>query len=105
MRTSRRESYPRGAILLSPFAFWERGDSPLIPSFRGGTMSRQPRVTIPEYPHHVTNRGNRRADIFLDDIDRYVYIKKLITRCIEESVRIWAWCLMINHIHLIAVPK
>jgi putative transposase len=68
-------------------------------------MSRRPRVTIPEYPHHVTNRGNRRADIFLDDIDRHVYIKKLITRCIEESVRIWAWCLMINHIHLIAVPK
>jgi putative transposase len=68
-------------------------------------MARQPRITIPELPHHVTNRGNRRADIFLDDIDRHVYIKKLITRCIEESVRIWAWCLMINHIHLIAVPK
>jgi putative transposase len=67
-------------------------------------MARQPRITIPELPHHVTHRGNRRADIFLDDIDRQVYIKKLITHCLEWSVRIWAWCLMSNHVHLIAVP-
>jgi putative transposase len=40
----------------------------------------------------------------LDDIDRLVYIKKLIAHCAIESVKIWAWCLMSNHIHLIAVP-
>jgi putative transposase len=67
-------------------------------------MSRQPRIVIPDYPHHVTHRGNRKADIFLDDIDRQVYIKKLITQCLEWSVKIWAWCLMSNHVHLIAVP-
>jgi len=68
-------------------------------------MARQPRIAVPEFPHHVTHRGNRRADIFLDDIDRHVYIKLLITQCIEESVKIWAWCLMSNHVHLIAVPN
>jgi REP element-mobilizing transposase RayT len=61
-------------------------------------MSRQPRIVIPDYPHHVTHRGNRKADIFLDDIDRQVYIKKLITQCLEWSVKIWAWCLMSNHV-------
>ena len=68
-------------------------------------MARQPRITVPELPHHVTHRGNRKADIFLDDIDRQVYIKKLIDQCIKEKVRIWAWCLMCNHVHLIAVPE
>ena len=67
-------------------------------------MARQPRITVPDYPHHVTHRGNRKADIFLDDIDRLVYIKKLIAHCIVESIKIWAWCLMTNHVHLIAVP-
>jgi putative transposase len=67
-------------------------------------MARQNRITVPEFPHHITHRGNRKADIFLDDIDRHVYLKKLITWCVKEAVKIWAWCLMTNHVHLIAVP-
>jgi putative transposase len=42
--------------------------------------------------------------VFLDDTDRHVYIKMLLEQSIEEAVRIWAWCLMNNHVHLIAVP-
>jgi putative transposase len=68
-------------------------------------MSRLPRIAVPELPHHVTHRGNRKADIFRDDIDRQVYIKLLAANCNEYSVRIWAWCLMTNHVHLIVVPK
>jgi putative transposase len=68
-------------------------------------MARISRVAIPNLPHHVTQRGNRKADIFLDDVDRLVYIKLLKAQCIEKSVRIWAWCLMTNHVHLIAVPE
>ena len=67
-------------------------------------MARQNRITVPEFAHHITYRGNRRADIFLDDIDRHVYLKKLAIWCLKEAVKIWAWCLMTNHIHLIAVP-
>jgi putative transposase len=68
-------------------------------------MPRPIRITLPEYPHHVTQRGNRKANVFLDDIDRNAYLKMLATKCIEHSIRIWAYCLMSNHVHLIAVPK
>jgi putative transposase len=68
-------------------------------------MSRSHRITLPEYPHHVTQRGNRKANVFLDDIDRNTYLKMLARKCIEHSIRIWAYCMMTNHVHLIAVPR
>src|SRR5882672_3875733 len=67
-------------------------------------MPRSHRITLPGFPHHVTQRGNRRANVFLDDSDRHIYLKMLVKRCIEYSLRIWAYCLMDNHVHLIAVP-
>ena len=51
-------------------------------------MARQNRITVPEFAHHITHRGNRRADIFLDDIDRHVYLKKLAIWCLKEAVKI-----------------
>jgi putative transposase len=50
------------------------------------------------------HRGNRKTDIFLDDVDRGVYLKLLRTQCSEHSVRIWAYCLMGNHVHHVAIP-
>jgi putative transposase len=67
-------------------------------------MSRSRRITLPGYPHHITQRGNRKANVFLDDRDRHIYIKMLIAQCIEQAIRIWAYCLMDNHVHIIAVP-
>jgi putative transposase len=67
-------------------------------------MSRLPRVAIPGYPHHVTQRGNRRANVFMDDMDHHVYLKLLVKSCVTYGVKIWAYCLMINHVHLVAVP-
>jgi len=67
-------------------------------------MARRPRCFIAGYPYHVVHRGNRRADIFFDDIDRGVYLKLLRTQCREHDVRIWAYCLMDNHVHHVAVP-
>ena len=67
-------------------------------------MARLPRIAVPETAHHVTHRGNRKADIFLDDIDRWFYIKLLTAHLAKHSVRIWAWCLMTNHVHFVAVP-
>ena len=68
-------------------------------------MSRPRRITLPGYPHHVTQRGNRKANVFLDDVDRNTYIRMLAAQCIKHSVRIWAYCLMNNHTHLVAVPE
>jgi len=59
----------------------------------------------PGYPHHITQRGNNPAMAFLDDEDRQIYLKLLAIYPGNQSLRIWAYCLMENHIHLLAVPK
>jgi putative transposase len=68
-------------------------------------MSRVARVVVPGFPHHVTQRGNRRADVFADDDDRKFYLALLRTYAIKHGVDFWAYCLMPNHVHFIAVPS
>jgi len=55
-------------------------------------------------PHHITQRGNRREDIFFTDEDRAVYLLWLKEYAEVHDVEILAYCLMTNHIHLVAVP-
>lgn len=68
-------------------------------------MPRLARIIAPNQPHHLTARGNRREDIFHDDVDREVYLKQLYKYSQKAQVRILAYCLMSNHIHLVAVPE
>ena len=68
-------------------------------------MARQARILVPGLPHHVTQRGNRRWDIFRDHADRTVYLRLLREQCVRLAIRIWAYTLMTNHVHLIAVPN
>jgi len=67
-------------------------------------MVRLARVVIPGMPHHVTQRGNRRQQTFFRDEDYAAYLELMADACREEGVTIWAYCLMPNHVHLIAVP-
>lgn len=67
-------------------------------------MPRQARVVFPNIPHHIIQRGNRREDVFFSDDDRKQYLEWLKEYCKEHKVEILAYCLMTNHIHLIAVP-
>ncbi|MBI4739363.1 transposase [Candidatus Woesearchaeota archaeon] len=67
-------------------------------------MARLARVVAPEIPHHVTQRGNRRQKTFFCDEDYRFYIDLLADHCRRFGVEIWAYCLMPNHVHLIAVP-
>ena len=55
-------------------------------------------------PHHVTQRGNRRQQMFFNDGDYAAYLELMAEWCREEGVAIWSYCLMPNHTHLIAVP-
>jgi putative transposase len=67
-------------------------------------MARLARIVIPGVPHHVTQRGNRRQQVFFADED-YAAYKDLITEaCAQHGVRCLAWCLMPNHVHLVLVP-
>ena len=68
-------------------------------------MPRIARVVVPRYPHHVTQRGNRRQQTFFCDDDYRAYLRLMAEWCKRCVVEIWAYCLMPNHVHLIAVPN
>lgn len=68
-------------------------------------MARIARVIVAGIPHHVTQRGNRRMTTFFRDEDYQAYISLLGEWCKKCGVEIWAYCLMPNHVHLIAVPE
>ncbi len=68
-------------------------------------MARLPRIVIPDCPHHVTQRGNRRQQTFFTEEDYSSYIDQLARSCKRYHVKIIAYCLMPNHVHLIAIPE
>jgi len=67
-------------------------------------MPRIARVVVPGLAHHVTQRGNRGTDVFFDDADRRRYLAFLADYAERYAVAIWAYCLMSNHMHFVAVP-
>ena len=68
-------------------------------------MARIARVVVPHYPHHIIQRGNRRQNVFFSDHDKDAYICLLYEQIKKWNILIWAYCLMDNHVHLIALPK
>jgi putative transposase len=67
-------------------------------------MARMPRVVVPHVPHHVTQRGCRRQQTFFAEHDYQDYLALLRQNLPRAGVDIWAYCLMPNHVHLVAVP-
>jgi putative transposase len=68
-------------------------------------MPRLARAVSPRIPHHITQRGNRREPVFFSDEDRTAYLDWLKEYAERFEVDILAYCLMTNHIHLVAVPE
>src|SRR5216684_753732 len=68
-------------------------------------MARLARVVAAGLPHHVTQRGNRRQQVFFGDADYEAYRGLLAEGCRAAGVAVWAYCLMPNHVHLILVPS
>jgi len=67
-------------------------------------MARIGRVVATGLPHHITQRGNRRQQTFFSEEDYREYITLMSEWCKHCNVEIWAYCLMPNHVHLVAVP-
>jgi putative transposase len=68
-------------------------------------MPRLARPVFPKVPHHITQRGNRREAVFFSDEDRADYLRWLGEYCAKYKVSVLAYCLMTNHIHVVAVPQ
>jgi len=68
-------------------------------------MPRIARLVAPGFPHHITQRGNYRQDVFLDDGDRIKYLSWIQEYSLQHKLSLLAYCLMQNHVHFIAVPQ
>jgi putative transposase len=67
-------------------------------------MPRVSRAIAIGYPHHITQRGNYRQTVFAEEGDYTRYLELLADFCPKYDLDIWAYCLMPNHIHMVAVP-
>src|SRR5438093_1218764 len=53
--------------------------------------------------YHLMSRGDRREQIYYDDVDRQDFLKTLAEACQKTGFEVHAYCLMKNHFHL--APK
>lgn len=68
-------------------------------------MGRIARIVVPGLPHHVTQRGNRRCEVFFEPRDRQHYLSLFRKYAAEYGVDVWAYCLMTNPVHFVLVPE
>jgi putative transposase len=67
-------------------------------------MPRIGRVVAPNMPHHVVQRGHNRNAVFVDDGAHFYYFDTLREWTQILQVKVYAWCLMTNHVHLLLDP-
>ena len=68
-------------------------------------MSRIARAVIPGCVHHITQRGNNRQAVFFTADDYAAYLAILRDQARRYGLAVFGWCLMPNHVHLIATPQ
>ena len=68
-------------------------------------MPRIARIAVEGVPCHITQRGNARQQIFFDETDYRLYLDLLERYSAAARLRIRAYCMMPNHVHLIGVPE
>jgi len=64
-------------------------------------IPRTARQQSPTGIYHIIKRGINRQDIFHDDEDKTAYLKRLTDYKDTCGYKIFAYCLMDNHIHLL----
>ena len=60
---------------------------------------------MPGVPHHLTQRGNRQEQVFHEDRDYRRFLELLALYAPQHGLSVLAYCLMPNHVHLVAVPQ
>lgn len=67
-------------------------------------MPRQARFILPSYPHHIIQRGHNRQDVFAGSDDFLYYLETLETWKAKLGCKVYAYCLMTNHVHMVIDP-
>ncbi len=67
-------------------------------------MPRAARIVLPECPHHIVHRGHNRSVLFTEDADYLFYLENLAEWKAKLGCKLYAYCLMTNHVHLIIDP-
>ena len=68
-------------------------------------MPRVGRIVLPNYPHHIVQRGHNRQAVFATDDDYQYYLNTLSEFKDEYNITVHAFCLMTNHVHLLLQPN
>ena len=68
-------------------------------------MPRTARVVLPAYPHHVVQRGHNQRACFAESGGYERYLATLAEVKEKLGVKVYAWCLMTNHVHLLLEPS
>jgi len=68
-------------------------------------MGRLPRTIDDGLVYHALNRGNNRVDVFTDDSDRVAFLEALAQTKDRYPFRLFGYCLMSNHFHLLLRPE
>ncbi len=67
-------------------------------------MGRPPRVIVPNYPHHIVQKGHNRNAVFVEDGDYAFYLETLLEFKKFYGVKVYSWYLMTNHVHVVLDP-
>ena len=67
-------------------------------------MPRTGRVVLPNYAHHIVQRGHNRQVVFAAADDFRYYLNTLKTWKVAYGVKVYGYCLMTNHVHLVLEP-
>ena len=68
-------------------------------------MPIRPRILIENACYHIITRGNARQEIFLNDMDRLRYLALVKRVKTKFGFKLYGYCLMPNHVHLLIEPK
>lgn len=68
------------------------------------SMPRSAGIVLSHTSHHIVQRGHNRQTVFVSDDDYNYYRENLIDFKYEFGCRIYTYCLMTNHVHLIVDP-
>lgn len=67
-------------------------------------MARYPRLFLPNMPLHIVQRGHDRKAVFVEQADYSYYLENLRQAKLDHHIKVYGYCLMANHVHLLLAP-